>query len=638
MKTVATHNYQAALEFDVRHREDNRDPVSRSNTKEKFQETVFEERLRLGMDGYVYHPTLLEVSAAAAFGLYQADFEQELDHRRSSSSDNGDILEFDVSGTMLQRKPYPTSFYARRARSSEPRPFRSSIQTENTSYGVMWQWVSDKMPIRLQFDYNETDYDPYLRAGEQPGSREDTKFEVETGYIFTRHNKLNLVYELESIKEQPFDFAYDTERVRLTHEYEFGEDHQHRLRSELEYFDQKGSFDSEWIEWRETLTLRHSDRLQTTYQTELAKRKQGMVFSSDSLDENSYRLSATLDHRLYDNLDSQLSGFYQEQDFDTDLVIRRRGGAATFRYYRHNPWGTFRAEYRARFDLTENDGETQIFEVIDEPRTFVDPAPIILNDPRIEPGSIRILREDRTDRYEQGLDYRLRPIANRVEIERIPTGRIRNEESVLISYRFRFGSSYDLTTVIDSLTLRQEFDGGLTPYFRYMRQRQTIEPKTSSALLPEDIRAHLLGLEYRKGALLLSVEYENYDSSLSPFKAVRFNADYSYRFRNGSNASAGLHWSDLKYSGSYARTTRLTTVDTRYLWPISRSLSFEGALTYRKEEDTLSGDNEGVEVDLGLEWQVRKTRVTVDYRYATFRDDFARQDSSALLVHMRRRF
>jgi len=636
-KTVTTHNHRAALEFDVRQREDTRDPVSRSGKKERFQETIFEERLRLGFDGYVYHPTLLEFSVAAAFGLQQSRFEQDLGHRHASSGDDDDLLEFDISGILLQRKPYPTSFYARQTRSSQARPFLSSVQTETTGYGVIWRWVSDKTPIRLQFDHSEINYDPYLKAGERSGSRRETEFEAEAHYIFSKHNELTLLYENESIKEQPFNYQYDTQRVRLSHEYEFGTDHRHRLLSEVEYFDQTGSVDSEWTEWRETLTLQHTERFQTMFQTEVADRKQGMALGSQSLNETSYRLSGTLTHRLYDNFETQLNGFYQEQDFDSNLVIRRKGGTATFRYFRHIPWGVFRTEYRARIDTTENDGETQIFEVIDEARTFLDPAPIVLNDPRIELGTIRILREDRTRQYEQGIDYRLRPIANRVEIERIPTGRIQNEETVLITYRFRFGSTYNLKTVTDSLNLRMEFDGGWTPYFRYLRQRQSIKPTGSSALAPEDIRSHLVGIEYRKGTMFLSAEYEDYDSSLSPFRALRFNADYSHTFKDGSSAGAGAHWSDLVFSGGFARRTRLLTVDTRYQVPISPNLFAEASATYRNEKDSLSGDYEGIEVDLGLEWQVRKTRVTVDYRYATFKDDFAHQGSTSLFVHLRRR-
>ncbi|MCK4659624.1 MAG: hypothetical protein KAV82_08910 [Phycisphaerae bacterium] len=59
---------------------------------------------------------------------------------------------------------------------------------------------------------------------------------------------------------------------------------------------------------------------------------------------------------------------------------------------------------------------------------------------------------------------------------------------------------------------------------------------------------------------------------------------------------------------------------------------------YRNEDDSLSGKNEGVDVDLSLEWFIRETEVRVTYEYGQFNDNFARSNNSALFVQLKRRF
>ncbi|MHC5111273.1 MAG: hypothetical protein ACYTHJ_15495 [Planctomycetota bacterium] len=638
IRHLSLHNQNAWLDLEFRDREDDRKPRIPNGNRDRFEETIFEQRLSVETDGYVYHPNLLEFSLGAAFGLMQAEFEQLFGDTVDKSRDDGDILEFDVSGTLLKHKDYPTSFYYRRGRTVEPRPFRSSLEAITTAYGITWQYVSEKTPISFRYNYIEADLDPFLRAGEVPGRQENETVQFEIGYNFTEYNRLKLNFDSESIEEQPFDFKYDRKELRFRHDLEFGENHDHHLISELNFLDQEGTFDSELTEWQETLHLKHSDKLRTTYEFELSDRNQGTVSGTESVDERSYRMAASLDHQLYDNLRTNLLAYFQDQDFESGLNIRRHGAAASFKYYRHNPLGIARASYDLRLDYQEVRGGEQDLERIDDQRTFVDPEPIVLTDQNIEVASIRILRQDRTVLYQQGRDYRVRPIGDRLEIERVVTGRIQNGETVLISYQFRIGGSYDLDSVSHVFSFRQEFDSGLTPYYRFRYRDQTLDPSDTDAVTAEDITAHLVGIEYKVGSLRLTAEYEDHDSNISPFIARRYSADYSHLFGNGTMAGIGVRWSDLDFSGIQARDTRLFTVEGRCHHPITPKLSVEGAILYRNEDDSLTGDDEGFEVDLGLEWFIRDVEMRVSYRFAMFEDDFAEQDSSALFVQVRRRF
>jgi len=89
------------------------------------------------------------------------------------------------------------------------------------------------------------------------------------------------------------------------------------------------------------------------------------------------------------------------------------------------------------------------------------------------------------------------------------------------------------------------------------------------------------------------------------------------------------------------KTTSLPELERAFLAVIKgspKTLTIEGAVLYRTEQDTFSGDDEGVDVDLSLEWLYRQTEIRVTYEYGRFEDDFAENRTSSLYVQIRRRF
>jgi hypothetical protein len=155
---------------------------------------------------------------------------------------------------------------------------------------------------------------------------------------------------------------------------------------------------------------------------------------------------------------------------------------------------------------------------------------------------------------------------------------------------------------------------------------------------PDDITAHIVGVEFRRWSLRLAAEYEDHDSTITPFEAVRLTADYTHRFKFGATGNVKARWSDVSYKPPVERDTRFFTIEGRYRHPIIRGLTVEGAVLYRNEEDSLSGPDEGVDVDLSLEWLIRETELRVTYEFGQFEDDFAKNDYSTLFVQVRRRF
>ena len=637
IKNFAVTDVRAQMQFELQVREEKRDAPGTADDEE-ISETILEESLKLDVDGYVYHPNFLEFAAGMVLGLRHYDFGQTIAGRASDDRKDGSILEYDLTGTLFRKKAYPLTFFARRGRSLDPRPFRSSIETTTQSVGVTWRYASKKTPALLRFSNTQVEFDPFLLAGEVAGRREDTNLRLDASYIISDHNKLRFVYDHRRIAEEPFDIDYTTDEIILSHRLGFGPKHRHRLDSEVYYTKQRGTFDSDSLRWVQTLSLQHTDDLRTWYQLEYNDRSQGSVSNIPTVNEKSHRFVGLLEHKLYESLVSQFTVRYQNQDFDSGLTIERFGGDARFDYRKKNPWGRLRMNLGIRHDRVERSRGDIAFEAIDERHIFTD-EPIVLREQNIVLGSIRILREDRTQQYQPGRDYRVRFLGTRTEIERVFTGRIRAGETVLLTYRFGVVGAMDIEAFGVTFGARQELNSGITPYYAYRKQNQTVTARRDTGgFIPEDIRSHVVGVEYRNQALRLIAEYEDHDSTRSPYVSKRISANYSRRLASGATLGLSARWSDVQFRGIGPRSTERFIAEASYRHSITRDLTFDGAVMYLDQSDTFSGNDKGVDVDLSLEWFVRQTEFRIGYTFGTFRNDFADQKSTMLTVQIRRQF
>lgn len=601
------------------------------------RETIFEENIRLELDGSVYHPNLLEYSLAGLFGLVQSEFEETFGDRRSQSQDDGDVIEYDAEAKIFQRKSYPGTLYARQYRSIEPRAFQPSLEVTTQTYGGTWQWIDEKAPTSLQFSHTEVDLQP-TSGDEEPGSFENTQLRFDTGYRFSPKNSVSLSYRFESQMERPFELDYDIHELTLGHVLLFGDFSQHRLDSELNLLNQKGTFDIDRFRWRETMRLQHAEDLRSWYVFELLDREQGNLAGVTPIEERSYLVTGTLEHQLYDSLISQVYGFVHDQNFMDDLEIRRWGGQGSLDYRKENPWGRLLSSYRARFVRDDRTGGNQQVDVLDERGTFRDPEPVTLANSNVITGTILITAEDRVTTYQPSRDYRVRQVGDRVELERVPGGRIADGQTVLIDYVYEIAGDFKLDTIDQTFAIRQQFDIGLEPYYRFRKQDQSVTPEDATGVIPEDIIDHIVGVEFQRGVLDAQAEYESYDSSITPQRAIRLNGGLTKRFESGAVAGIQARWSRIDKLPPDDRETRFFSVEGRYRHPVTKALFVEAMLLYRNENDSLTGRDDGLDLDVSVEWSVRETDVLVTYEYGRFDDDFTDNENSTLFVQVRRRF
>jgi len=614
-----------------------RDQNSKTDTGDiKNREYLLRPAVKVETEGYVYHPYLLEYSLGALLGWLGGYYYEDTAKGTTRSKDGDIVYELDFSGRILQKKDYPGFVYARRYERLEPRPFLPSLQVTTNSYGADWRYIDRTMPTMVRFDHTDTTLDP-LRGEEEEGRKVYTTARFDTSYKFDSANVLSFLYEHRREKEDPYDLDYNSDELTLAHRWDIGGGDSHRLESELNYFDQRGTFDVERSRWREILWLYHTDRLRSWYQFELQKRDQEQLAGVPPIKETSYYLAGNVEHELYESLVSQLTAYVQRQDFDSGFEIDRWGLRGNFDYRKTNPWGMLFASYAPGYQMEKRDGNDQFVSAINQRYVFQDPFPIVIVNPNIDPASVVIT--DLTGRtFQEGRDYVIDAYEDRIEIRRVPTGEIPDGTPVLIDYVYRLAGDFDLTTITHYFQIRQAFGFGLAPYWRYRYQDQDLSPKGSVGAIAEDIRDNVVGMEYLRYSWRLFAEYEDYYSNITPFEAVRLGADYTRRFSTGASGSLKGRWAKITRDEPDDRDTTLYTIEGRYWHPLTTDLSVEGVALWRDQDDTLSGRDQGLDLELAIEWIVRQTEMRLFAEYGHYDDEFARTDSVAVFLQIRRRF
>ena len=133
-------------------------------------------------------------------------------------------------------------------------------------------------------------------------------------------------------------------------------------------------------------------------------------------------------------------------------------------------------------------------------------------------------------------------------------------------------------------------------------------------------------------------EYEDRDSTINPFKSTRLGASYTLRFDSGAETSVHARWTDTTFEPPQQRELELLTLEGRHRHPISPDLLVEASVLHRNGTDTVSGDTNGIDMALSLEWFFRQMEYRLSFEQSVYENDNSENDASALFIHIRRRF
>lgn len=625
--------FDASLDFYSRYRRDKRETEgtpTRTDTELLFRESVgVSSRFFLG------HPNLADVNASASIGI-EDNFIDSDSLDLSNEHETSLFTQYDVTALILGEGPAPLTLFARRYESLLERAFIGSVESTTTEFGASVRMFLDTAPTTLTYTHRIEDQDDDF--GFNDSTLTQDTFSIQSLWNPNQRHQFSFDYVLDLVDESRalgFDTNYTRHDASLVHQYRFGSDEQHDLRSNLRVFHQEGDFEQTLVRLLETLTLRHSDTFDSRYDLTLENRDiRGQA-------QQVYRGLITLRHRLFDSLvTTGTLGASRFELSDEDFTSDEFRAGINFEYVKQVPYGRLDASMGLNLTHQEDSSRGRELVFLDSPRTFPDAAPITITGNTILPDSIVVTDSTGTRRYIEDVDYRLRAFGDRVELQRLIGGLIAENETVLIDYTL----GPDVATTVDTFafvlagryTIEEGFLTGLAPYFDFRDISQSISP-SSATRTPFDVTSIRAGADYRVGRFTFNGEYEHQDSSVAPFDALRASARYEHRL--GLNSFLRLDYIremiDFEDSGG---SIDLDRVLAEYGHRFSNGLEVRVRGLYRNERDSLAGDTEGFEQSLELDWQIRQTTLNASIRNAMLESANEKTESQTFAFGLRRLF
>jgi len=619
------------LEMLARYRTDERRTLGQRRTRDV--EEIFRPSVELSADAYIVHPDFIDLALTGRLLLDNESLDSESLGLREETTTLDTA--YDFRALILGRSSLPVTAYSRRTQTNIDRLFGPSLDSITTEHGGIVQFVNDRAPTTIQYFHRDQ---KQIDAGGRLdfGVVQDT-FDLRSNIRLAEQQTLSLDYTMDAIRQsgagrRSLDFTrHDATAI---HSYSLGDDRRSELRSRARWFEQIGDASFRRMTLDESLRLQHTDRFQTRYDVFYESQER------EDSSQDSLRGNFNLRHRLFESLVTTANIGASSLNSD-GFTSNEYFGDVALDYVKRVPYGVFSATTTVSRNIRDDGSRGDTLRILDEARTFNDPAPIILARQNILPGSIVITDLSGLIFYDEGLDYTLDLFADRVEIRRVIAGNIADGQTVLIDYSIGPEPANSVTTTGLGGSARYDFNEGLLRglglYVRYFQRDASIDSPDPTLFILDETRDLILGADYNIGRLTLNAEYETFESTISPFDATRFEARYVHAIARGSSVNVTGTYQMIDFP-SIPNHIDLALVTASWNQQLNDQWRLNAQLIWRDEQDDRDGHSTGFEQRLNLNWRHRQTEVYLSGRNSMFDSRTEERLRQSLEVGLRRTF
>jgi hypothetical protein len=573
---------------------------------------IIKERVRVATEGDVYHANLLTYSVMGGVGLSQS----RLSSNDRSMNETDTLDEYNAVFQFLKMKPYPMTLLLNKSDDLISRPYQGPLQSEKKSTGFAMSLRSLDLPMRFQYTVDESNQYGLANPSQDNYYRKDERFRYSVEHEFSKLSHLSYDYERNDITRRNADQkeAPTTEnRHYLKHDLTFGPNDEYKLDSSLNYYEQQGTEKATDMLWEEYLEIQHTPSLRTHYELRYNTTQQ------TDLQNKSLYGNVGFIHQLYESLTTTGDVFMARPNLDSNIKTEQQGESLGFNYRKTNPLGNFLATYNVNHITTNQSGGTGSDFVFREKHVVPGtPAPEVeLNHVGIEISSI-VVEDALGDAFTQGLDYAIYEINGRIRLRIFTIGggatpNFTAGQDFYVTYVFQIESQRNEEMWRQYVSLEQQFDNGISVFFRHRRQDETIT-STQPGIVPDQSQRNTFGTRYDKSGLSLLAEHSIEDSTIQSNTNTLLEGSYSWIMDPDTRATLRALKNDLAFSPDPRDVTTYN-----YVAELSRQLSNRYILTsrvdYRDETDTEFGKTKGFELRSELKYLYRQVYVIVGVEY-----------------------
>ncbi len=626
-RRVGFERWKASLEFGIKwnHQTTSNPPLEEADLRRR----LLEESLKLGNYLYVIDPRFLSLGTDLDFRFFQ----DRLDIEGQGNPSDGKLVGHDVEASFFPSKPLSFVLFTNRSDTTISREFAGSSSVLSANRGATLHFRRFFLPS--QVDYRQERLREESRFGGSVGRREEFRnLFTYDGSATSERNNVDLRYQYSDVEDlaNP-DFSFKTGYSTLFHRFIFGKAESKSLTTSVRQFTRTGRFDLTSLTADEILRLDHSERFATSYQ---------YTFSNFATDSGTTSLNSGLvwlRHQLYESLTTQFSLRGSSATLPTG---RQSGylGRLDLQYTKKLPGdGRLMARISQSREIKDDRTEDRQVGVLAERQVVRLGLPFLLNQPRVVPGTIVVANEARTAIFTEGLDYVVRTIGDRTEIDLLGTGRIADGDGLLIDYEAIVSPSIKFSAHTAHFDLAADY-GWIHPYYSLDRVSQDLVSGNDGTFLDEQ-RIQTAGVRFRLEKPRFNVSFLNelrrHEAPTLAFEALQFSQNCSFAIGRDFSVTAGLS----EVFTDFDKPERSTTSGLGRVmasWRASLGLRFDATLSARLWKDTIATDEDFRSAGLGTRWAVGQIEVVSSFTWTQRDREGALLSESRLDAKLIRRF
>jgi len=582
--------------------------LASNDSEDVRKRSFYKENLELSFEGSVYHPNLMNFNLDTQLGLSQ----QKEELGTGKSFDTASLGNLRLVTNWLAKKPYAFSLFVDKRNFTRNYEFFERVKTERTAVGGRGRWENKVVPIYYSLEKSNT----RERRTTRPSAERELIFNFGGNKTSAKGNsdtRLDYTYN-ESERSTPgiYEEKGKTHNFRLSNDLVFGKKEGKRLSSYLYYLTLEGIQDMDSINLSEDLELKHSPNLSSRYSYGLDR------VSNRGLKTTIQRGRFQIRHQLYESLTTtfNMHGYLtRATDYNEDSF----GPGINLLYRKNIKVGFLTLSYNLTNDFKERRAFSQTILIFDESQTLTDGVVTLLNNPDIDAGSIVVTDSGGTIRYVLNSDYTVSTVGSRIQLSRIATGSIANGSTVLVDYTTTSSNpSFNYVSLRQGTGVRTDFfEGKLGFYYRLMSQRYPHSEEAENMVL-ETTKGKVVGASFNFRPFYGSVEQEKYESSISPYEALRVRQGFFLPLTRRSTLSFQSSQSFTRFQDT-GEKQRFYDFMTQYRAPLGpfTFLNMEGG--YRRQK--------GANIDLTL--QTLRTYIEFRRGFLSFKVGYEFEDKDS---------
>jgi hypothetical protein len=592
----------------------------------RYDRIYFSPGIGVEFDNAIYHPDLFNYSILAEPGWsWQASGPPG-----GTTHEENLLLNGTFRGTLLQLKPYATTFTASADHDTHQYDFFSSVIEDTRMWGVTSGYREGPVPTTVSFEqsWDDTHGLSYDSSSDQSiftlhGQNERKNFSItDLSYQFSQY------HSVITSSGEGFPTASVYHNLTLNDTEHFN----HSTLGSTLLFDsaEDNGSGSDNLNVTASYNIEHAPQLHSFYDYSFTR------YANDGGETVQNFARAGLSHQLYESLSSSadLHGATSQNDyFGSTLDSGTVGTSVSVNYTKRlGDWGRLSLGENATLDWTEQQSGGAALLIADESHVLTN-LPARLNQPRVL-AILSVVDSATHLLLQENVDYTVIKLGEIWEIQGIPA-RPFYGHTVLVTYTVQPNPSGNYSVFSNQAQIRLDLWHNLLGI--YARYSLTDNHASSPDFVLEDVREFQAGADFSHRGLRLAANYVNRDSSLFKYHAYNLTESYSHRIASDSTLgiNLGQHWNFYPpINGSTNATRRLTFYDfiLRYDWTPVRNVnwSVEGGYERQRGDDL----NQDLFVARSyLNWVLGKLDIHFGYEYQN--QKFTAQSRERHFVYMR---